>query len=182
MSNKQTQVINDITAFLEAALIELPSAAAHQLLAGEAKPEAKDDAVQAAGWKAYDAFVRVANESANQLYANPLFGEMAARSLEFGLQARRVGDSMVSAFFRDWLPVIGLPTARDIARLNRSVEALRDEVQAVRMAQENDELIDDNYAALRSAEAQNASAQIIWNGLKPDAPRPQTLEKKSVAL
>lgn len=182
MGNKQSRVVNDIATFFQAALIDLPAAAARQFLAGDAQEEKKDDAVQAAGWKAYDAFVRIANESANELYANPLFGEVAARSLEFGLQAQRVTDAMTSAVFRDLLPAVGLPTARDIARLNRSVEALRDEVQAVRAAQESGDPIDDNYAALRSAEAQNASAQIIWNGLKPDAPRPRGREKKSVTL
>ena len=175
-------MLNDISTFFQAALIDLPMAAARQFMAGDAKPEAKDDELQAASWKAYDAFVRVATESANELYAHPLFGEMAARGLEFGLQARRVTDAMTAAVFREFLPVAGLPTARDIARLNRSVEALRDEVQAVRAAQENAEMIEDNYAALRSAEGRNASAQIIWNGLKPDAPRPQGREKKSVTL
>jgi hypothetical protein len=182
MENKQSQVINDIAKFFQAALIDLPSAAASQLLAGDAKKDAKDDAVQAAGWKAYDAFVRIANESANQLYANPLFGEMAARSLEIGLQARRVSNSLMSGLFRDLLPVIGLPSARDISRLNRSVEALRDEVQAVRAAQDNADGLEDSYTAPRAAEVQNPSAQIVWNGLKPDAPRPQGREKKSVTL
>jgi len=182
MGNKESTVLNDIATFFQAALVDLPSAAARQFLAGDTKVEAKNDAVQAAGWKAYDAFVRVATESANELYANPLFGEMASRGLELGLQARRVTDAMTSAVFRELLPVAGLPTARDIARLNRSVEALRDEVQAVRAAQENADVMEDNYAALRSPEARNASAQIIWNGLKPDAPRPQAREKKSVTL
>jgi hypothetical protein len=182
MGNKESTVINDISSFFQAALIDLPMAAARQFLAGDAKVDAKDNAVQAAGWKAYDAFVRVASESANELYANPLFGEMAARGLELGLQARRVTDAMTTAVFRELIPLAGLPTARDIARLNRSVESLRDEVQAVRAAQENDGVLEDNYAALRSNEAQNPSAQIIWNGLKPDAPRPLVREKKSVTL
>ena len=78
MSSKEIKVVNDIATFFEAALIELPAAAAKRLLSEE-----KDDkALYAAGWKAYDAFVRIANESANQLYANPAFGQMAAQTLE----------------------------------------------------------------------------------------------------
>jgi hypothetical protein len=179
MSSKESQVVNDIATFFEAALFELPAAAAKRLLTEE-----KDDkALYAAAWKAYDAFVRIANESANQLYANPAFGQMAAQTLEIGLQARRAGDALTSGFFRDLLPVVGLPAAKDFERLNRSLEGLREEVRAVRAAQESFEAIDENYDVARSAEAQNASAQIIWNGMKPsDAPRPQRQEKKSVAL
>jgi hypothetical protein len=179
MSSKESKLIKDIASFFEAALIELPVAAARRLLTEE-----KDDQeLYTAGWKAYDAFVRIANESANQLYGNPAFGQMAAQSLEIGLQARRASDALASGFFRDLLPVVGLPAAKDIERLNRSVEGLREEVRALRSAQESFEELDDDYAAARSAEAQNASAQIIWNGLQPsDAPRQQRREKKSVAL
>jgi hypothetical protein len=179
MNSKESKVINDIATFVEAALVELPTAAARRLLT----EEEDDQALYAAGWKAYDAFVRIANESANQLYANPAFGQMAAQALEIGLQARRASDALVSGIFRDLLPVVGLPAAKDIERLNRSVEGLRQEVRALREVQENLDAIDDDYAAARSAEAQNASAQIIWNGMKPsDAPRQQRREKKSVAL
>lgn len=179
MNSKESKVINDIATFFEAALIELPTAAARRLLTEE-----KDDqALYTAGWKAYDAFVRIANESANQLYANPAFGQMAAQTLEIGLQARRASDALASGIFRDLLPVVGLPAAKDIERLNRSVDGLREEVRALREAQDDLDAVDDDYAAARSAEAQNASAQIIWNGMKPsDAPRQQRREKKSVAL
>jgi hypothetical protein len=179
MNSKESKVINDIATFFEAALIELPTAAARRLLTDE-----KDDqALYAAGWKAYDAFVRIANESANQLYANPAFGQMAAQTLEIGLQARRASDALTSGIFRDLLPVVGLPAAKDIERLNRSVEGLREEVHALREAQENLDAIDNDYAAARSAEAHNPSARIIWNGMKrSDAPHQQRREKKSVAL
>jgi len=179
MNGKESKVIQDIVSFFEAAFIELPTAATERWLAEE-----KDDqALYAAGWKAYDAFVRIANESANQLYANPAFGQMAAQALEIGLQARRASDALVSGIFRELLPAAGLPAAKDIERLNRSVEGLREEVQALREAQENRDAIDDRYAAARSAEGQKASSQIIWNGMKrSETPRQQRREKKSVAL
>jgi len=183
MSNKQSQMVNDIVTFFEAALIELPSAAARRLLTDE-----KDDrGLYAAGWKAYDAFVRIANESANQLYANPAFGEVTARGIEAALQARHATDSMASALFREVLPVIGLPAAKDIEGLNRSIAALRGEVREMKSLQESAAQeaaggIEDTYAAARAAEAQNASAQIIWNGLQSEAPRAPRQEKKSVAL
>jgi hypothetical protein len=178
MNNKESKMIRDVATFFEAALIDLPTAIARQLLT-----EQKDDqAIHTAGWKAYDAFVRIANESANELYANPAFGHMAAQTLEMGLQARRAGDALVSGFFRDLMPVMGLPAAKDIERLNRTVEGLREEVRELRAQQEDLDALDD-YAAARSAEARNASTQIIWNGMKPsDQPRQQRREKKSVAL
>jgi hypothetical protein len=179
MNSQESKVLNDIATFFQAALIEIPTAAALRLLT----EEKNNQALYTAGWKAYDAFVRIANESANQLYANPAFGQMAAQALEIGLQARRTSDALASGIFRDLLPVVGLPAARDIELLNRSVEGLREEVRALRQAQENLDVIDHDYAAAHSAEAQNASAQIIWNGMKPsDAPRQQRREKKSVAL
>lgn len=179
MNSKESKVINDIAAFFEAALIELPTAVARRFLTEE-----KDDqALYAAGWKAYDAFVRIANESANQLYANPAFGQMASQTLEIGLQARRASDALAAGIFRDVLPAVGLPAAKDIERLNRTVEGLREEVRALRATQESLDAIDNDYGAARSAQTQNASAQIIWNGMKPAAaPRPQRQEKKSVAL
>ncbi|MGA2409247.1 MAG: hypothetical protein ABSG46_02520 [Candidatus Binataceae bacterium] len=182
MSNKQTQMVNDFAAFFEAALIDLPSAAARRLLSDE-----KDDqSLYKAGWKAYDAFVRIANESANQLYANPAFGQVTARGIEVALQARRASDSMASALFREVLPVLGLPAAKEIEGLNRSIVALREEVRTLKALQENaaQEPADaiDDYAAARAAESQNASARIIWNGLRSEGPRSARQEKKSVAL
>jgi hypothetical protein len=178
MSSKQSQAINDFTVFFEAAFLDLPTAAARRMMLAEDG----DQELRAAGWKAYDAFVRLANESANQLYANPLFGTATANTLEFGLQARRVSNALVSAWFRDILPVTGLPTSKEVERLNRSVEALRDEVRAMRLAQEAIEPETDDYATIDSAEAQNPSAQIVWNGLKSETSKRGRRAKKSVTL
>ena len=86
-------------------------------MAGDAKEDAKDDAVQAAGWKAYDAFVRVANESANQLYANPTVrGNGGARRSSLACRRARVTDSMVSAMFRELLAGDWLADSHAISR------------------------------------------------------------------
>jgi hypothetical protein len=183
MSNKESRVFDDIATFFQAAMVELPAAAARQMV-GETPNQ---DEVQAIGWKAYDAFVRVANESANQLYANPMFGEAAARSLEFGLQIRRVGDALTSAFFRDLLPVIGLPDAREIARLTQSVEALREQVHELQSAhssavRDNNVVhVETNHEMTRSAGALNAAPRTL-TGLKPSGLQLRIREKKSVAL
>ena len=179
MNSKDAKVANDIETFYEAALIELPVAAVQRVLS----EEKGDHALYEAGWKAYDAFVRIANESANQLYANPVFGQIVAQGLEIGLQARRVSDALVAGIFRDLLPAVGLPAAKDIERLKGTVEALREEVRDLRAARESLDGIDADYAAAHASEAQKASAQIIWNGMKPsDAPLQQRRGKKSVAL
>jgi hypothetical protein len=182
MDNKESHVIDDIATFFQAAMVELPAAAARQMFA----EEPNETEVQVIGWKAYDAFVRVANESANQLYANPMFGEAAARSLELGLQMRRVGDALTSALFRDLLPVIGLPGAKDIARLTQSVEALREEVHELQSAhgssaRDNIGRLETNHEMTRSAGARNSAPRML-TGLKPNELQLRIREKKSVAL
>src|SRR5216684_1312407 len=107
MGVKPAPWTDELTKFYEAALLELPSAAVRRLFTGD------DQGFSEAGWKAYDSWVRLANETANQLYANRAFGEVAARAFETALGLQRLNHAL------------GLPTAS-------SVEALHDEAMALR--------------------------------------------------
>jgi hypothetical protein len=119
MSVKQSAWADELTKFYEAALLELPSVAVRRLFAGD------EQGFSEAGWKAYDSWVRLANEAANQLYANRAFGEAAGRAFETALGLQRLNDAFTSAFFGNLWPALGLPTAS-------SVEALHDEAMALR--------------------------------------------------
>jgi hypothetical protein len=83
---------DELTKFYEAPLLDLPAAAARRAFAGDERGFSE------AGWKAYDSWVRLANETANQLYANRTFGEAAGRVFETALGLRRLDDALVSAF------------------------------------------------------------------------------------
>ena len=118
MSVKPVPWVDELTKFYEAALLELPSAAVRRLFAGD------EQGFSEAGWKAYDSWVRLANETANQFYANRAFGEVAGRAFETALGLRRLNDALAPAFFGTLWHAFGLPPAS-------SVEALHDEAMAL---------------------------------------------------
>jgi hypothetical protein len=181
MSIKQSEVAEDLGKLFEAACVELPMAAAKRVLGNN-----DDNAVRDAGWKAYDSWVRLANDASNRMYANPTFGAFAGRGIQTGLQVTRVVDAVASAIFGNLWPAIGLPTALELHALRADVKALREELRAVvtEAAQDADadESDDGAYAAAHGAESSDASAEIIWNGYKPASKRKAKGGKKSVAL
>jgi len=180
MSIKQSEVAEDLGKLFEAACVKLPMVAAKRALCNK-----DDNAVRDAGWKAYDSWVRLANDASNRMYASPTFAGLAGRGIQTGLQVTRVVDAVASAIFGNLWPAIGLPTALDMQALRADVKALREELRAVvTEAQEADvdESDDGAYAAARGAESGTASAEIIWNGYKPAPKRKLKGGKKSVAL
>jgi hypothetical protein len=180
MSIKQSAMTEDIGKLFEATWLDLPAAAVKRLFASDG-----EGAVREAGWKAYDAWVRLANDASNRMYANPTFGSVVGRGIQSGLQVTRVVDAVASAIFGNLWPAIGLPTATDVQALRADVKALREELRTARAEAHEaiDEENDDVYAAARGGESANAAATVIWNGYKP-APRRRTRKggKKSVAL
>jgi hypothetical protein len=119
MSVRPAPWADELTKFYEVAMLDLPAAAAKRAFAGD------EQGFGEAGWKAYDSWVRLANETANQLYANRTFGEVAGRAFETALGLRRLNHALASAFFGTLWSALGLPTAN-------SVEALHDEAMALR--------------------------------------------------
>jgi hypothetical protein len=181
MSIKQSAMTEDIGKLFEATWVDLPAAAVKRLFASDG-----EGAVREAGWKAYDAWVRLANDASNRLYANPTFGGVVGRGIQTGLQVTRVVDAVASAIFGNLWPAIGLPTATDVQALRAELKAVREELRAV-VAQADasidEETDEDTFAAARDGESTNSSATVIWNGYKP-APKRSARKggKKSVAL
>jgi hypothetical protein len=123
MGIRQSQTADDIVKFYEATMFELPLAAFRRLLGGEER------SLNEAGWKAYDAWIRIANETTNRVYANRGFGEASGRVMETMLRAQRMGDAMASAFFGNLWPAIGLPAANEVRSLRDEVSALREDLR-----------------------------------------------------
>jgi hypothetical protein len=182
MSIKELAMTEDLGKLFEAAWVDLPAAAVKRLFAG-----GEQGTVREAGWKAYDAWVRLANDASNRMYANPTFGAATGRGIEAGLQVTRVVDAVASAIFGNLWPAIGLPTATDVQALRSDVMALREELRAfqVQASEAVSAAADDEeaYAAAADAEFLNDVATVIWNGYEP-APvrRGRKGVKKSVAL
>ena len=131
MSVKQLQLVDDVVKFWEAAWFDLPMAAA-----GRITGRVDEKSLSAAGWKAYEAWVNLANEAANRLYANPAFGRATGSTFETVLRLQRVGDALTSAFFANLWPAVGLPTQAQINTLRDEVIALREQVAHAPAAQQ----------------------------------------------
>ena len=188
-SNKSTPIVEDLTKLIEATWIDLPLAAAKRVLGGE-----DQDATRQAGWKAYDAFVRLSNEASNFLYSNRVFGEVTARGIGAALRLHRFGDAAASAIFGNLWPAIGLPTGSEVQALRSDVRALRDELRAVRSGEPPERLDgrhrlpdaeerstgDRGYAAARGPESRSSAT--VWNGFIPPAPHQGQRGKNNVAV
>jgi hypothetical protein len=123
MSGKQSEFSEGLVKLLEATWFDLPSA-----VVGQVTGRGSEKGVKDAGWKAYEAWVSMANDAANRLYANPAFGAASGRIFETLLRAHRVSDALSSAFFGNLWPALGLPTQNQINSLRDEVSALRAEV------------------------------------------------------
>jgi hypothetical protein len=182
MGIKKSEMSEDFGKLFEAAWFDLPAAAIKRLLSND-----DEGAVRDAGWKAYDAWVRLANDASNRMYANPTFGSIAGRGIQTGLQVTRVVDAVASAIFGNLWPAIGLPTATDVQALRADVKALREELRTVRAETADEAIADDRQEGAfapppRRGDSESAAAAIIWNGYKPAPKRAAKGSKKSVAL
>lgn len=81
-------------------------------------------------WKGYDAGVRLATTTIDNLYRTPVFGEVVARSLDAVLRWQRLGNALVGAAGAGLWPVLGLPTAATVQGLRAEVQALREELRS----------------------------------------------------
>lgn len=122
-----TKFFEELTRLSEA-MVELPFAAARRL----ARPDGEREAQQA-GWKTYDAWVRVINAATDALYGSAAFGAATGRSMESALKFQRISSATAGAFFGALWPAIGLPTAVELTDLRAEVRALRDEVATARL-------------------------------------------------
>lgn len=132
MKKTESRVVEEFGKFVQAFWVELPMAAANR-----AWGNGDESTFRRAGWKAYDAFVSLANETTNSMYADPLVGSLTGQTMEWTLQVRRMGSATASAFFGNLWPTVGLPTAGEVASLRREIATLHEELKsAVQAAQE----------------------------------------------
>jgi hypothetical protein len=125
MPGTKSFLAQELTNWFQAAWLELPAEAGKVLLgAGDEK------GLRNAGWKAYDAWVSLANELTNAVYSDPIIGEATGRVMETALRLRQIGGTMAAAFFGNLWPSIGLPTHNEMAALRDELRALREELAA----------------------------------------------------
>jgi hypothetical protein len=113
----------ELSNFFEATWLELPAEAA-KALSGASDA----DRLRKMGWKAYDSWVRLANEITNTVYSDPIVGEASGRMMETALRFRQITGTMASAFFANLWPSIGLPTHKEMGALRDELLALREEL------------------------------------------------------
>jgi hypothetical protein len=156
MSGRQSDLVDGLVKFWEAAWLDLPRAAARQV-AGQEDEKVLGDA----GWKIYEAWVNLANAAANTLYANRAFSAVTGRTIETALRLQRAGDALSSAFFGNLWPALGLPTASQIHSLREEVIALR--AEAARSASVHGPAVNAEARAERPATTEEG-LRVIRNG------------------
>jgi hypothetical protein len=114
----------ELSNFFEAVWLELPAEAGKVLLGGNEK------GLHKAGWKAYEAWVSLANELTNAIYSDPIIGHVNGRAMEMALRLRQIGGTMATAFFGNLWPSVGLPTHSEMVALRDELLALREELAA----------------------------------------------------
>jgi hypothetical protein len=123
MKEQDFQVGREFSKFVQAFWVELPLAAANRLWG-----EGSENTLRGAGWKAYDAFVSLANEATNLLYADRGFATLTGRTIEQTLQIQHMSGAAAAAFFGNLWPAVGLPTAKEVAGLRSELAAMREEL------------------------------------------------------
>jgi hypothetical protein len=124
MKDQQSRVVSEFGKFAQAFWVELPMEATKRLLSNDGN----EDGVRKAGWKAYDAFVSLANETANMLYSNPLLGTLTGRTIEQTLRVQHMGRAATSGMLANMWSTLGLPTVDEISSLRTELKALHDEM------------------------------------------------------
>jgi hypothetical protein len=146
MKKQESQVVRELGKFVQAFWLELPMAAANRFLGN-----GNETTLRKARWKAYDAFVSLANEATNTIYANPVVGALTGQTMEQALQIQHVGSAAASAFFGNLWPAVGLPTADAVAGLRNEIAALHEDLsQAVEATAEDEQAQSPMLAATSS--------------------------------
>jgi hypothetical protein len=85
MASTKSFLAQELSKFYQAAWLDLPAEAAKRLLGAGNEKE-----LRKAGWKAYDAWISLANELTNLLYANRIVGQLTGRTTVSALHLGRV--------------------------------------------------------------------------------------------
>ena len=121
-------------------LLDLPLAGAKW---GVGRGEEKE--VTEAAWKSYDAAVRVATTAIDNLYRNPLLGNVLSRALHELLRWQQLSNALAGAVFSGLWKTVGLPTAAEVQALREEIRALR--VNRLVLGKQHAALIEETVAA-----------------------------------
>jgi hypothetical protein len=114
----------DITSLYQALGSELQEVLRKASAAGGDREE-----LEAAAWKAYEAWVRAAHASIEKVVATPAVGDAAAVVLNTFLRAAQIGNSVVGSLFAPLWPLVGLTPLTETQALFDRIESLRREVR-----------------------------------------------------
>jgi hypothetical protein len=84
----------------------------------------KEQEVAEVGWRGYDVWVRMASASIDELYRNPLFGDLVAHSLDELLRWQRLSMALAGVAFAGLWPAVGLPTAAAVQGLSEQLRSI----------------------------------------------------------
>jgi hypothetical protein len=114
----------DITSLYQALGAEVQEVLRKASAAGGDREE-----LEAAAWKAYEAWVRAAHASIEKVVATPAVGDAAAAVLNTFLRAAQIGNSVVGSLFAPLWPLVGLTPLTETQALFDRIESLRREVR-----------------------------------------------------
>jgi hypothetical protein len=120
MGTKHLRLSEEVTDFQEKALFYCPTGDGSY-----ANGASGEEQFTQAGWRVYEWWIRLTNETANQLYRNLLVGGFAGSMFETTLYLRSIGDAISSAILGSLWPALELPTAGQVLRLSQDVATLR---------------------------------------------------------
>jgi len=120
----QPQNSGDITSLYQALGVEVQEVLRKASAAGGDRAE-----LEAAAWKAYEAWVRAAHASIEKVVATPAVGDAAAVVLNVFLRAAQIGNSVVGSLCAPLWPMVGLTPLTETQALFDRIESLRREVR-----------------------------------------------------
>jgi hypothetical protein len=123
MAGTKSFLAQELSKLFEAVWLDLPAEAGKLLLGS-----GDEQGLRKAGWKAYDAWIVLANEFTNAVYSNSTIGEVTGRAMESALRLRQLGGVLAAAFFGNFWPSIGLPTRSEIVAVRDELLVLREEL------------------------------------------------------
>jgi hypothetical protein len=125
MTEETQHRVANLTSLWKAAFLELPLAGAKW-----GWGVGKEQEVAEAAWKGYDAWIRLANTQVDDLYRDPLVGELVVRFVDTSLRWQRFGTALADAFFAGLWPAVGLPTSAAMQALTEESRSLTARLKA----------------------------------------------------
>ena len=163
----QPQTDGDITSLYQALGAEVQEVLRKASAAGGDRQE-----LEAAAWKAYEAWVRAAHASIEKVVATPAVGDAAAVVLNAFLRAAQIGNSVVGSLFAPLWPLVGLTPLTETQALFDRIESLRREVRRLtepRVPKPTEPVAPPRASAPRSRRGQNGN---VSGDKKPDSITP----------